>query len=166
GQGNADAWLDVVVTMMIVTAVVRRLAVRNERMLDALTEEARIDPLTGLLNRRGLDERLAAELERSAREDSCLAVVVFDLDHFKVINDRHGHETGDRVLTWLGAVLTERVRGADIVARTGGEEFIVVLPGQDLTSAHLFAERVRRSLREGDTLAQRRALGIDRSLTL
>jgi two-component system chemotaxis family response regulator WspR len=58
------------------------------------------------------------------------------------------------------------VRGADIVARTGGEEFIVVLPGQDLTSAHLFAERVRRSLREGDALAQRRALGIDRTLTL
>ncbi len=166
GQGNADSWLDVVVTMMIVTAVVRMLAVRSERMVDALTEEARIDPLTGLLNRRGLDERLAAELERAAREDSCLAVVVFDLDHFKAINDRHGHEVGDRVLTWLGTALTERVRGADIVARTGGEEFIVVLPSQDLTSAHLFAERVRRALREGDALAQRRALGIDRSLTL
>jgi diguanylate cyclase (GGDEF)-like protein len=166
GQGNADSWLDVVVTMLIVTAVVRALVVQNERTLEALAAEARIDPLTGVLNRRGLHERLAGELEHAAREQTFVAVVLLDLDHFKAINDRHGHETGDRVLSWLGALLAEQVRGIDIVARAGGEEFVVVLPGQNLEAAHAFAERVRERLGEGEALAMRRELAIDAALEL
>jgi diguanylate cyclase (GGDEF)-like protein len=166
GQGNADSWLDVVVTMLIVTAVVRTLVAQNERTLDRLAAEARIDPLTGVLNRRGFEERMAAELERAAREQAPVAVVLIDLDHFKEINDRHGHETGDRVLRWLGAALQEQVRGIDIVARTGGEEFIVVLPGQALEAAHAFAERVRVGLGEEDARAVRRMLGIDDAIEL
>jgi diguanylate cyclase (GGDEF)-like protein len=165
GQGNPDRWLDVTVSVLVVAVVVRRLAARNERMVAHLTAEARIDPLTGVLNRRGLDERLESELRRAARDRSWLAVALFDLDHFKAINDEHGHETGDRVLRWLGAVLREQVRGVDIVARAGGEEFIVVLPGEDLPAAHAFAERVRIAL--ADTGPGRRARhGIADGLTL
>ena len=82
----------------------------------------------GLLNRRGLEERLVAEAARAARDDLSLAVVAFDLDHFKRVNDEQGHEAGDRALAMVGAVIADHVRGADAAARWGGEEFVVALP--------------------------------------
>ena len=72
--------------------------------------------------------------------------MAIDVDHFKRINDVDGHQAGDRALAWLAAVLCEQTRGADVIARTGGEEFLVVLPGTDLESASEFAERVRRAV--------------------
>lgn len=142
-EGSFDRWFDVAVSAVVIAAVVRALAARNERLVERLTVESRIDPLTGLLNRRGLAERFDAEIARAVREQRPLATVVLDIDHFKRINDEHGHDTGDRTLTALAATLAEQSRGADIVARTGGEEFLVVLPGTDLESAAEFAERVR-----------------------
>ena len=141
-----DRWIDVVVAVLVVAGVVRVLAARNERLVDKLVDEARVDPLTGLLNRRGLEERMQAEIARAAREGTPLGAVVFDLDHFKDVNDTHGHELGDRVLVWLGALLKEQARGVDVAARVGGEEFVVLLPRADQDAAATFAERVRRAV--------------------
>ena len=144
-DGTIDRWCDVVISAAVIGAVVRTLAARNERLVARLTVESRIDPLTGLLNRRGLAERFDAEVARAIREQRPLAAVAIDVDHFKRINDANGHDAGDRALAWLAAVLCEQTRGSDIIARTGGEEFLVVLPGTDLASASEFAERVRRA---------------------
>ena len=86
-QSTMDRWIDVVVAVLVVAGVVRVLAARNERLVDKLVDEARVDPLTGLLNRRGLEERMQAEIARAAREGTPLGAVVFDLDHFKDVND-------------------------------------------------------------------------------
>ena len=89
-----------------------------------------------------------AEVSRAARDGAPLGAVAFDLDHFKRVNDEHGHEIGDRVLSWFGALLTEQARGVDVAARVGGEEFVVLLPGADADAARTFAERVRLAVCE------------------
>ena len=96
-----------------------------------LAEEARVDKLTGVLNRRGFEEHAAIELERARREGYSVAASTFDIDYFKRVNDEWGHEAGDRVLEHLGEVLRAETRGADIVARLGGEEFVAFLPRAD-----------------------------------
>ncbi len=146
GVGNVDRWVDVMGSVIVAAAVVRYLAELNLRLVGRLTAEARVDPLTGLLNRRGFDERLHIELARIARDGGSVAVASFDLDHFKRVNDRYGHELGDRVLQWVGRVLHDHAREVDIAARVGGEEFVVVLPGTDLDGAEAFAERVRQAV--------------------
>jgi diguanylate cyclase (GGDEF)-like protein len=145
-DGSLDRWCAVATSVVIVATVVRVLAARNERLVARLRAELRIDPLTGLLNRRGLSERSESEIARSRREDQPLAVVALDVDHFKRINDTHGHDAGDRALIELAAVLREQTRGSDIVARTGGEEFLVVLPNADMHAATEFAERLRAAV--------------------
>ena len=127
---------------MVVLTLVRH----NDEMLESLQSEARTDALTGLLNRRGFDERAALELARARREDACIALAAFDLDHFKRINDEWGHEVGDRVLIWTAEILASEARDIDVVARFGGEEFVVLLPGADTEEAQGFAERVRHRL--------------------
>ncbi len=89
---------------------------------------------------------MEAEIARAARESVPLGAVAFDLDRFKQVNDEHGHEIGDRVLVWLGALLREEARGVDVAARVGGEEFLVLLPGADEEAASVFAERVRMAV--------------------
>jgi diguanylate cyclase (GGDEF)-like protein len=150
GVGNVDRWVDVVVSVAVVGAVVRALAARSERLVAALKAEARVDPLTGLLNRRGFEERLAIEVGRAARDGSGLAIVSFDLDRFKRVNDEQGHAAGDRALTALATVIHNHARGGDVAARWGGEEFVVVLPGADAPAARGFAERVRGALAATD----------------
>jgi diguanylate cyclase (GGDEF)-like protein len=165
-QSNIDRWIDVVMAVLVVAVVVRVLAARNERLVDRLVDEARVDPLTGLVNRRGLEERMAAEASRAAREGTPLGAVAFDLDHFKQVNDEHGHEIGDRVLAWLGALLKEQVRGVDVAARVGGEELVVLLPGADLDAASAFAERVRQAVATPGRESGRRRIGLSESLRL
>jgi diguanylate cyclase (GGDEF)-like protein len=145
-----DHWCDPVATMAVIAIVVRGLASRNARLVARLTHESRVDPLTGLLNRRALEERFAVELARAKRDQRPLSVVAVDIDHFKRINDEHGHQAGDRALVWVAAMLNEHTRGADIVARVGGEEFVIVLPGADGRSTHEFAERLRAAIEDGD----------------
>jgi len=118
---------------------------------DQLRHLADHDALTGLLNRRGLEERLAAEVARATRERTSLVLVSLDLDHFKRVNDEQGHEAGDRALAMVGAVIADHVRGADLAARWGGEEFVVVLPGADAPAARVFAERVRAAVAASGT---------------
>jgi diguanylate cyclase (GGDEF)-like protein len=100
------------------------------------------DPLTGCLNRRGFDQALAREIARSSRSGSELALLALDLDHFKLINDTHGHLAGDEVLRAAGALLHQACRAGDVVARTGGEEFAVLLPDTDAAGAFQFASRL------------------------
>lgn len=151
---NLDRWLDVVVSVGVVAAVVQALAERNRRLVARLEAEARVDTLTGVLNRRGFDERAQVELARATREQASLAAVSFDIDYFKRVNDEWGHETGDRVLMHLGGVLRATARAGDVVARLGGEEFVALLPGADLDSARTYAERVRSGFAAADELCR------------
>jgi diguanylate cyclase (GGDEF)-like protein len=155
GAGTfVDRWLDVVVVSSIVAGVIEYLARRNRALVERLEADARSDALTGLLNRRALWERMPAELERARRDRTELAVVAFDLDHFKRINDEYGHDAGDRVLVQFARIVERHARATDLVARTGGEEFLAVLPGCSAHAAKGFAERIRAELQH-DTRASR-----------
>jgi len=105
--------------------------------------ETRTDPLTGVQNRRGLDDALSAQMALLHRYDVRFSLVLFDIDHFKQINDQRGHLRGDELLRELAAKLDESARETDYVARYGGEEFVVVMPQTDLFGACIFAERMR-----------------------
>jgi diguanylate cyclase (GGDEF)-like protein len=105
------------------------------------------DPLTGCLNRRGLDQAIAREIARSGRSGSELSLLAIDLDHFKAINDTHGHVAGDIVLREFGALLVHAARAGDLVARAGGEEFLALLPDTDLGGAHRAAIRLCDTVR-------------------
>ena len=109
---------------------------------------AHTDPLTQCLNRRALTERLVGEMERARRYNSLVTLLMVDLDHFKRINDTHGHLVGDDVLSDVGAVLRGMVRSVDIVARYGGEEFVVVLPETPSAGALTFAHRLRERIED------------------
>ena len=109
-------------------------------------EEARTDALTGLLNRRAFDDELGRRISEWQRKGTSCCLMMVDMDHFKVLNDRHGHPGGDRVLQTVAGVLLDSVREMDVVARFGGEEFAVVLPNTALEDAEVVTERVRRTV--------------------
>jgi two-component system cell cycle response regulator len=136
-------------------AVVRVAAasVERARLLERAKQEnarlaalAQTDPLTQTLNRRALTTRLAEELERARRYGSTVTMLVVDLDHFKRVNDGHGHLAGDEVLREMARLLHEAVRAVDVVARYGGEEFVVVLPETTLEGGCAFADRLRERI--------------------
>jgi diguanylate cyclase (GGDEF)-like protein len=104
------------------------------------------DPLTGVGNRRRLDEALRTEISRMHRYDGRLSAVMTDLDHFKRINDRHGHQVGDQVLQEFARLLQSHCRDSDLVARFGGEEFVILMPEVGLDEARACAERMRATL--------------------
>jgi len=105
--------------------------------------EVRTDPLTGVNNRRGLDDALSAQFALRTRYNAIFAVAMFDIDHFKQVNDQQGHLHGDRVLQELARLLDGAIRETDLIARYGGEEFVVVMPHTDMAGACIFAERLR-----------------------
>jgi diguanylate cyclase (GGDEF)-like protein len=111
-----------------------------------MTEMALTDPLTGLFNRRQMNQRLLEEASRFRRLGKDFSVILADIDRFKDINDRHGHDTGDRVLARVALLFTEALRGGDAVARWGGEEFLVLLPGTHLRDAEEVAQRLRSAV--------------------
>jgi diguanylate cyclase (GGDEF)-like protein len=127
----------------VVGGVIDLLSARNERLVDRLAGEARVDGLTGLLNRRGFIEAAEAELSRARRSGSILGFVSFDIDHFKAVNDEFGHDAGDRVLSRLGQIFREQTREGDLVGRMGGEEFVALLVGSDAHQSLEYAERMR-----------------------
>jgi diguanylate cyclase (GGDEF)-like protein len=142
----AEAGLLALVALMLLTLVLARPLLRAFRWTEEQASEARIDALTGLANRRALEEILAAEISRAHRFAHQLAVVLLDLDRFKEINDSFGHGAGDVMLRAVSRLLTSLARQGDTVARWGGEEFVVVLPETDLVGAQRFAERLRRTI--------------------
>jgi len=107
---------------------------------------AAVDVLTGLHNRRSLDDALRREHERSLRTGRPWSTMMLDVDHFKRVNDTYGHPAGDRVLATIAAILRKQLRTADIPGRWGGEEFAVVLPETDIVAAEAVAERVREAI--------------------
>lgn len=112
---------------------------------------ARVDMLTGLANRRAFDEAAQHEIQRAIRYGTPLALVLVDLDFFKVINDTHGHHVGDQVLVNFARILTASVRGVDLAGRWGGEEFIILMPGAELSEAVLVADRMRLTVAAAPT---------------
>jgi diguanylate cyclase (GGDEF)-like protein len=127
-------------------AELERRAARLEALQAQLREQAERDWLTGLHNRR----YFASELERLAggTGDGCLSLAVVDLDHFKAINDRFGHELGDQVLVRVAALLCDDLRSSDIAVRSGGEEFLVLMPGTELNAASACCERMNQRIRD------------------
>jgi len=116
------------------------------RRVEALGREVRSDALTGLFNYRYFSELLEQEVERAQRSGLPVALVMADLDHFKGVNDRYGHEVGNRVLQQVADILRSGVRRIDAVCRYGGEELALVLPGTQLPRAQRVAERLRREI--------------------
>jgi diguanylate cyclase len=117
-----------------------------ETELEQLSELIQQDPLTGALNRRGLEAAFRREVARVSRSGEALSLAMVDLDFFKRINDKYGHDTGDAVLRELVQVLRAELRPTDVIARIGGEEFLLLLPGEDEQGAAAAVERARRNL--------------------
>jgi diguanylate cyclase len=114
--------------------------------------EVRTDPLTGLCNRRALDEALASQAAMRTRYGFAFSLVIFDIDHFKRINDQQGHLAGDRALQGVARLLDAGVRETDLVARYGGEEFVILMPQTELDMAVVLAERLRAKVEEDGAL--------------
>ncbi|MFP5228196.1 MAG: diguanylate cyclase [Acidobacteriota bacterium] len=150
--GDVFSWAEIVSGIVYVVACsVLPLAfiwMMNARLLVYLNRQSMVDPLTELLNRRGVQAAAEVELARYARTGQDLAVVVLDLDFFKLLNDRYGHPGGDTVLCEFSVFLRSMIRETDIAGRIGGEEFVLILPGMDATTAMSTIERLRLAVAE------------------
>ncbi len=125
-----------------------------QSLIDALCEMSSRDALTGLANRRQFELALARELDRVARSGEPALLLMLDIDHFKRVNDTHGHAAGDEVIRAVATALAESVRPMDLVARIGGEEFAVILPNCGPAFGHAVAERIRQRVqRRGSAIA-------------
>lgn len=122
------------------------LALSNVRLRETLRRQSIIDPLTGLFNRRFMDETLHRELIRAERKGTCLSLLVLDLDHFKHLNDTYGHDAGDAVLKAVSHLIRQNVRESDLACRFGGEEIVVILPECDAAAAFDRSESIRRAI--------------------
>lgn len=151
-----------------IDAIISRLMVENRRMaehsmelnnglresqrqieklnheLEEVRSQSMRDPLTGIANRRAFDTRLAAELNASTSSGSDLCLALADIDHFKKVNDTYGHRVGDEVLKVFATIVSENIKGQDLVARYGGEEFAIILPRTDVRSAYGLIDKIRQ----------------------
>jgi len=134
------------------------LTLANLRLRTALRDQAIRDPLTGLFNRRYLQETLDRELQRAVRKDRPVSVMMLDLDHFKRCNDEFGHEAGDAVLRAVGEFLRNRTRTEDIACRYGGEEFLVIMPEASQENAFQRAQQIREGIKRLEIQHQSRTL--------
>jgi diguanylate cyclase (GGDEF)-like protein len=171
GAGRWLAWLAIAglaVAGLAIVILIARLQGRREQLSLLNTELARlaaIDSITGLRNRRAIDEYLHEALSAARRHDQALSVLVMDIDHFKAINDSLGHHTGDAVLEHTAGVLEGALRTEDAIGRWGGEEFLVVLPSTDEDGALRVTERLRSALAR-DQPEEARAHGLTVTITI
>jgi diguanylate cyclase (GGDEF)-like protein/PAS domain S-box-containing protein len=166
-------WLRVNATPIVRDGAIDRVVSTLEDVTDGveltqkMRQEAETDFLTQLLNRRSFMARLSAEVERlTLGDDRCSALLAIDLDHFKVVNDTYGHAAGDAVLVHAADVITESVRASDAVARSGGEEFLVLLPDTTPEGAISIAERIRAGFEERPTDFEGTAIEVTASIGL
>jgi diguanylate cyclase (GGDEF)-like protein len=141
---NVGSALSYIVLVLLMHATLMALVVA--RLVSQLQRLARRDVLTGLLNRRALHDLLEQQVRLRRRAADTFSVLMIDVDDFKVVNDRHGHETGDRALTHIAALMTQTLSAEDRIARFGGEEFVALLPGSNLERSLAEAERLRRCI--------------------
>jgi two-component system cell cycle response regulator len=139
GLFSWSAQISRLIIMLLAAAISLSLVSRSQRLLQLATS----DSLTALFNRGYVDDRLAIELGRARRYGKLLTIAVIDADHFKALNDAHGHPMGDLVLQKIGAILRESCRQSDTVGRYGGEEFVVLLPETDIETAQRKVEYLR-----------------------
>jgi len=142
GMFSWSAQISRLIMMLTASGLSIALVSRSQRLLQLATS----DPLTGLFNRGYVDERLAMELSRAQRYDKSLTVAVVDADHFKALNDTHGHAAGDLVLKKLAELLRGSLRHSDTTGRYGGEEFVVILPETDMETARRKVESLREAI--------------------
>lgn len=132
--------------LVLVVSVLSSRAAEYVGRVALLEQENITDPLTGLYNRRYLDQRMREETGKAERYRLPLSILMIDIDHFKRINDTYGHQVGDAVLNGIARVITGIARSTDIVARYGGEEILVIAPNTTISSAAAFAERIRAAV--------------------
>jgi diguanylate cyclase (GGDEF)-like protein len=142
---NVASAVSYIVLVLLMHGTLMMLVVA--RLVNDLQRLARRDGLTGLLNRRAMNDLLDTQSRLRRRAGDCFSVLMIDVDHFKAVNDCHGHATGDRALTHIARLMTQALRAQDRLGRLGGEEFLVLLPGADLRRALAEAERLRLSVR-------------------
>jgi two-component system cell cycle response regulator len=142
----AANWVVLVAVIVPIAVLLRVVRGGVTQLVRSLAEAARTDPLTQLKNRLALDQEIEEQLERTRRSGTELSVVIGDLDHFKVVNDQLGHRAGDRALVRVARILASHGRAADTVARTGGEEFTLLVHGSGEHEAFLAAERIRSAV--------------------
>ncbi|MGE0409177.1 MAG: GGDEF domain-containing protein, partial [Amphiplicatus sp.] len=123
--------------------------------VEHIQQEAMTDPLTGVRNRKSFDLAIVKQMRRARETKEPLALIIGDVDHFKLFNDRWGHQTGDQVLRLVAEVMNANVKGQDLLARYGGEEFSILLPDTTLENAEMLADRIRRAI-ESRRLKKRR----------
>lgn len=130
---------------LVALELIEALSVRirqADEQISGLSDQAVRDALTGLMNRRAFSERLEQEVDRSRRYEGEFSLILLDLDHFKSVNDALGHDVGDEVLSWIGRILMEHTRVADVTFRIGSEEFAILCPATASKLAHALAQRL------------------------
>ena len=140
------------------------LPLRNALRYQAALALSQHDVLTGLLNRAGFETTLTRELKLARRNQTPLSLVFMDIDHFKAINDTHGHAAGDQVLRAVGDVIARCMRATDMLARVGGEEFVAIQPGADDTGALRLGERVLKAMRAAEVTVRRKRIPLTLSV--
>lgn len=145
---HAGPFSDTEIRLLSLLADQAAIAILNARLHEAVSHQARSDSLTGLPNRRALDERLDDEIHRSKRSGAPFCVVMMDLDGFKVINDKLGHDIGDEVLCTIASTFQKALRATDFLARYGGDEMTLILPETDWPQVLNVIEKVRHELRQ------------------
>lgn len=125
-----------------------------------LESENSIDPLTNVFNRGYLEKQLDKEIERSLRSSNPISVIMLDIDHFKKINDKYGHQMGDTILIYLSSLIKGILRNNDFIARYGGEEFVIVCPDTSIDNATILAERIKMLLQSNNKTIITASFGI------
>lgn len=156
-QQEQAAWKDLCREAAEILTPTLRLATQIANAYDQIRQqtnqlmsftEVRTDPLTGISNRRALEETLSTQFALMSRYKALFSVAIFDIDHFKRVNDEQGHLQGDQILQKVARLLDESVRETDVLARYGGEEFVVIMPQTNLDGASIFAERLRQRVEQ------------------
>ncbi|MFZ5453382.1 MAG: sensor domain-containing diguanylate cyclase [Thermodesulfobacteriota bacterium] len=158
-EASADSWL--AQNQHLATTVAKQIsmALANLNLRESLHMQAIIDPLTGLYNRRYMEETLEREIHRGRRRKAPLGIILMDLDYFKRVNDTYGHEAGDTLLAAIGRFLKKHIRREDVPCRYGGEEFLLILPDASLENSYKRAEELRHLLGRLDIKHQGQSLG-------